>query len=203
MLGWLISTWAWAWSLFNSSILLLKFEASCNKTTHPFLFRSLLSLRAIFHLQLLTQITDWHMKLISMFKLLLGTHLTAHSFINCAPFSSSSIKSAPSCKRVVVIGGGAAGYFSAIECAKVLNESQAKGKDSRNIRYEVIELRLNNKSNQISIVDHKYFWLCYQIVKIAQVKLWSEMYNLISSQIVVLEAGQKPLTKVLISGLIS
>ena len=100
-----------------------------------------------------------------MFKIMLGTHLAAHSFINCAPFSSSSIKSAPSCKRVVVIGGGAAGYFSAIECAKVLSESQAKGKDSRNIRYEVTELRLNNRNNQTSILDNGYVWLCYQIDK--------------------------------------
>ena len=65
--------------------------------------------------------------------------MTAHSLISSAPYSSSSIKNSQSCKRVVVIGGGAAGYFSAIECAKLLCESQAKGKESRNIRYEVTE----------------------------------------------------------------
>ena len=156
----LISNWAWLWS----QRLILKFYASCKIIYHR-LFRGLLSSWAFFHLQLLAPITDWHMKFISMLKIMLGTHLAAHSFINCAPFSSSSIKSAPSCKRVVVIGGGAAGYFSAIECAKVLSESQAKGKDSRNIRYEVTELRLNNRNNQTSILDNGYVWLCYQIDK--------------------------------------
>ena len=77
------------------------------------------------------------MKLIVMLKFLLGTHLTAQSFVTSAPLSSSSIRAAQSVKRVVVIGGGAAGYFSAIECAKLLSESQKKGKDSRNTRYEV------------------------------------------------------------------
>ena len=78
-----------------------------------------------------------------MLKLLLGTHLTAHSFVSSAPLSSSSMRPVQSVKRVVVIGGGAAGYFSAIECAKLLSESQKKGKESRNMRYEVSEGSFN------------------------------------------------------------
>lgn len=75
------------------------------------------------------------MKLVNMLKLLLGTHLTAHRLISGAP-RSTAVKLVTSIKRVVVVGGGAAGYFSAIECAKLISESQ---KEARNVRYEVTE----------------------------------------------------------------
>lgn len=47
----------------------------------------------------------------------------------------------PSIKRVVVIGGGAAGYFSAIECAKLLSESQGNTKGPENFNYEVFQTK--------------------------------------------------------------
>jgi hypothetical protein len=89
------------------------------------------------------------MNLSFMLKLLLGTTLTTRSLV----YSSSPLSTRSTTKRIVVIGGGAAGYFSAIECARQISENKIVGKGS-NTRYEVV----------------------------------------------VLEAGQKPLTKVLISG---
>ena len=75
------------------------------------------------------------MKFITMLKVLLGTHMTAQSILYGAKLSSSTGRSVQGTKTIVVIGGGAAGYFSAIECAKLLSESQKKVKNS--IRYEV------------------------------------------------------------------
>ena len=71
-----------------------------------------------------------------MLRVLLGTHITAQGILYGAKLSTSATRSAQSTKTVVVIGGGAAGYFSAIECAKLLSESQKKAKNS--IRYEVV-----------------------------------------------------------------
>jgi NADH dehydrogenase FAD-containing subunit len=76
------------------------------------------------------------MKLNIIFGMLFATHLTTKSFIRCAKLSS--LRRVPTeLKRVVVVGGGAAGYFSAIECAKLLSESQEK--NGKKIRYEVKE----------------------------------------------------------------
>ena len=75
------------------------------------------------------------MKFVTMLKVLLGTHMTTQSVLYGAKLSSSTARSAQGTKTIVVIGGGAAGYFSAIECAKLLSESQKKVKNS--IRYEV------------------------------------------------------------------
>ena len=76
------------------------------------------------------------MNFVIMLKVLLGTHITAHSILFAAKLSTSTTRNAPNTKTIVVIGGGAAGYFSAIECAKLLSESQ---KNIRNaIRYEVV-----------------------------------------------------------------
>ena len=77
------------------------------------------------------------MKYTPMLQLLLGTHLTTRSLISSAPLSTSTRRSALSTKRVVVIGGGAAGYFSAIECAKLLSEGQSNAKGSEKFKYEV------------------------------------------------------------------
>lgn len=77
------------------------------------------------------------MNLTIMLRVLLATHLTTQSFIRCAKLSSLRRVPTESIKRVVVVGGGAAGYFSAIECAKLLSESQEKEK--KKIRYEVKE----------------------------------------------------------------
>ena len=79
------------------------------------------------------------MKFTTMFQLLLGTHLTTRSLISSALLSTSTRRSALSTKRVVVIGGGAAGYFSAIECAKLLSESQSNAKGSERFKYEVLQ----------------------------------------------------------------
>ena len=71
----------------------------------------------------------------TMLKVLLGTHITAHSILHGAKLSTSTTKCSPNTKIIVVIGGGAAGYFSAIECAKLLSESQRNIKNA--LRYEV------------------------------------------------------------------
>lgn len=73
------------------------------------------------------------MKLNIIFGMLFASHLT---LVRCAKLSS--LRRVPTeLKRVVVVGGGAAGYFSAIECAKLLSESQEK--NGKKIRYEVKE----------------------------------------------------------------
>jgi NADH dehydrogenase FAD-containing subunit len=93
------------------------------------------------------------MKIITMLRVLLGTHITARSILYGAKLSTSAARSAQNTKTIVVIGGGAAGYFSAIECAKLLSESQKKVKNS--IRYEVglhrsIQLVSTIKCNRVS-----------------------------------------------------
>ena len=84
----------------------------------------------------------------TMLKVLLGTHITAHSILYGAKLSTSTTKCALNTKTIVVIGGGAAGYFSAIECAKLLSESQKSIKNA--LRYEVA---LHNQTIQ-------YFFDC-------------------------------------------
>ena len=76
------------------------------------------------------------MKTTLILNMLLGIHLTTRMLTSSARLSSSAARAAQSIKRVVVIGGGAAGYFSAIECAKLLSESQKKS-DGSTMRYEV------------------------------------------------------------------
>jgi NADH dehydrogenase FAD-containing subunit len=77
------------------------------------------------------------MKFNIVLRMLIATHLTTQSFIRSAKLSSlRRVTRVPTeLKRVVVVGGGAAGYFSAIECAKLLSESQEK--NGENIQYEV------------------------------------------------------------------
>ena len=77
------------------------------------------------------------MKTAIILNMLLGIHLTTRMLTSSARLSSSAARAAQSIKRVVVIGGGAAGYFSAIECAKLLSENQKKSDGSPTVRYEV------------------------------------------------------------------
>lgn len=71
-------------------------------------------------------------------------------------------------KRVVVVGGGAAGYFSAVECARQLSLNKVHP-------YEVRKPHDLFVTNLQMIID-------------------------ISMQVLILEAGKEPLSKVAISG---
>ena len=128
------------------------------------------------------------MKTAIILNMLLGIHITTRMLTSSARLSSSAAKAAQSTKRVVVIGGGAAGYFSAIECAKLLSESQRKSDGSPSVRYEVY----------LSFIES-----CRPYMKFSVTSASEGDFNQsrLCSQVIVLEAGQKPLTKVLISGL--
>ena len=103
------------------------------------------------------------MRFSTVLKLLLGARLTAQSLISSALLPTSSRCSALSTKRVVVIGGGAAGRFSAIECAKVFSERKSNAKELFNCIFAYFSWQVlrDNVMSLYPLLTGLYFWRVY------------------------------------------